>query len=104
MIHTLLQILSGYLVLIGTWRLANSTEKKPRLAELRQYQHEEETYNPLKDLLAIKDIFLWMFWTVKEFRTPGYVNEAVICHKKLNWGLLWLMSGILLQIVLYGFT
>ena len=99
-VYTVFQILSIYLVLIGTWRLASATKKRPSGSDLQTYQESEETYNPLKDLVSIIDVVFWIFETVKTFRAPGYFADAVIFHKQFQWGLFWLMSGILIQFVL----
>ncbi len=98
-IYAAFHILSIYLVLIGTWRLASATKKSPG-GDLGQYEELGKTYNPLKDLIALKEVLFWMFETVKNFREDGYFANAVIFHKQFQWGLFWLMSGILIQFVL----
>lgn len=92
------QILSAYLVLIGTWRLANATTKAPIGSEVGQYQESEEAYNPLKDFVSIVEVGCWLIRTIKELRVPGSFANAVIHEKKFQWGLFWLMCGIFIQI------
>lgn len=90
------QITSFYLVFIGTWRLASATKRAP-MGDLGQYQEEEEKYKPLWDLFFPHKIVIWMFRTLASFNKPGSFAKAVIMHKKFNWGLLWLMLGIIIQ-------
>lgn len=95
----ILQILGFYLVFVGTWRLANSTTHSPIGAEPSINREKEEKYNPLWDLVAIKEILVWIFMTLRGFNKPGRFTGAAILHKRFNWGLLWLLLGIALQFI-----
>lgn len=96
-IRILLWIASFYLIVVGTWRLANATIKRPMGGDWREYERREEQYNPLSDLTAAKDICSWLSRTIKSFRSPGSFTDVVILHKHFNWGLMWLLLGLTLQ-------
>jgi len=99
MLKISLQILGFYLVFVGTWRLANSTTHSPVGTELLINREKEEKYNPLLDLLAIHKIIKWFFLTIVSFNKPGRFTGVAILHKRFNWGLLWLLFGIVLQFI-----
>ena len=52
MIFTIIHILSFYLVFIGTWRLATATTRSPIGIKVFDQEDEEQSYNPLKDLIS----------------------------------------------------
>ncbi len=93
----ILEILGFYLVIIGTWRLANSTVRSPVGADLWTFKESEDNYNPILDLLSIHKVFIWILSTIKSFNKKGQLTGAAILHKQFNWGLLWLLLGIMLQ-------
>ena len=99
MLFTLIHILGFYLIFIGTWRLATATTSAPVGTEAFNLRDEEQVYNPLTDLFSPLKLLIWICQTVKSFRKPGHYTNAVICHKKFNWGLLWLLFGITVQFV-----
>ena len=95
----ILQILGFYLIFIGTWRLATATMKAPIGADLFSQKDEEQAYKPWKDLFSPHKVILWMHETLASFNKPGNFTSAVILHKKFNWGLMWLLAGIVIQFV-----
>jgi len=99
MLFTAIYILGFYLVLIGTWRLATATTKWPMGSDLLQQRDEEQAYNPLTDLVSPHKVLAWMFMTILSFNKPGNYTDAVILHKKFNWGLLWVLLGLIIQFV-----
>ena len=94
-----IHILGFYLVFIGTWRLATATTSHPIGAEVSNLKDAEEAYNPLTDLISPHKVIMWICRTLKSFKKPGCYTKAVICHKKFNWGLIWLLLGIVVQFV-----
>ena len=99
MLFTLIYILGFYLILIGTWRLATATTSAPVGTKLFDLSDEERVYKPLTDLFSPHKVLIWIYQTLRSFRRPGHYTNAVICHKKFNWGLLWLLLGIVVQFV-----
>lgn len=96
--HQILDFIGFYLVVIGTWRLANATKKKP-VGNFIQAITNEESYKPYKDLYSPHKVIVWLIKTVREFRTDGQMTDAVILQKKFNWGLLWLLLGVVIQYI-----
>ena len=101
MIFTIIHILSFYLVFIGTWRLATATTRAPIGSNVFAQQDDEQAYNPLRDLISPHKVLIWFYHTVVSFKKPGHYTSAVILHKKFNWGLLWLLLGIVAQFVCF---
>ena len=99
MLRIIIHIIGFYLVLIGTWRLANATVKVPIGNEMFLYKEQEEDYNPLRDLVCPHDVFAWMLRTIVSFNKPGRFTGSAILHKKFSWGLMWLLFGILIQFI-----
>jgi len=99
MLRIVIHIIGFYLVLIGTWRLANAAAKAPIGGEMYLYKEQEENYNPLGDLFCPLEVFVWMFRTIASFSKPGRFTNAVILHKKFSWGLMWLLFGIFMQFI-----
>jgi len=95
----IIHILGFYLIFIGTWRLATATRKAPIGADVYSQKYEEQAYKPWKDLCSPHKVILWMCKTLASFNKPGDYTDAVILHKKFNWGLLWLLLGIAVQFV-----
>lgn len=94
----ILQILGFYLIFIGTWRLATATTKAPIGADLFSQKDEEQAYKPWKDLYSFFKVIIWIYKTLASFNKPDFTS-AVILHKKFNWGLMWLLVGIMVQFV-----
>ena len=101
MIFTIIHILSCYLVFIGTWRLATATTRSPIGIKVFDQEDEEQSYNPLKDLISPHKVLLWIYQTVLSFNKPGHYKSAVILQKKFSWGLLWLLLGIFSQFLCF---
>jgi hypothetical protein len=99
MLKMILQIVGFYFVLIGTWRLANATTHNPSLPEAFEYKKTEENYNPLRDLISLSHILAWIYRTIISFKHSGWFGGAIILHKQFNWGLLWLLLGVILQFI-----
>ena len=99
MLFTLEHFIGFYLIFIGTWRLATATTSAPAGTKVFNLSDEEQVYNPLTDLFSPHKVLIWIYQTAKSFRRPGQYTNAVICHKKFNWGLLWLLLGIAIQFV-----
>lgn len=95
----IIQILGFYLIFIGTWRLATATRKAPIGADVYSQKDEEQAYKPWKDLCSPHKVILWMCKTLASFNKPGDYTDAVILHKKFNWGLMWLLAGIIVQFI-----
>ena len=87
-----------YVTIIGTWRLANATIKQP-IGNFLEVSEEDKVYNPLQDLLSPHKVVIWFFNTVTTIKHEGGIYNCVICHKKFNWGLFWLLIGIVLQYI-----
>lgn len=87
-----------YLSVIGTWRLASATTKKP-IGNFTQTAEKDNLYQPIHDLYAIHKVFAWVLETFKSYKSNGELTDAVILHKQFNWGLLWLLVGICLQYI-----
>lgn len=96
-----LQIMGVYFVIVGTWRLATSTIRKPIGIDIKEIEHrvKEMKYNPLCDLVCPHKIAIWMWSTICTFNKRGEFTDAGIMHKRFNWGLLWLLFGIILQFI-----
>jgi len=92
MFKTILHVAGFYFVILGTWRLANATTASPSIAEILQ-----EKYSPLRDLISPHQIFGWLIKTIRSFKQPGWLGNAVILQKQFNYGLLWLFIGLFLQ-------
>ncbi|MCK4786325.1 MAG: hypothetical protein KAV87_21385 [Desulfobacteraceae bacterium] len=99
MLFTGIHILGFYMVLIGTWRLATATTKLPMGEAMFQQREEEKAYNPLTDLVSPHKVLVWIFMTILSFNKPGNYTSAAILHKKFNWGLLWVLFGLIIQFV-----
>jgi len=99
MLFIAIHIIGFYLVFIGTWRLATATTKLPMGEAMFQQRDEEQAYNPLMDLVSPHKVLVWIFKTILSFNKPGYYTSAVILHKKFNWGLLWILLGLIIQLV-----
>jgi len=97
MLTIFLKIAGFYLVVVGTWRLANATKRVPVGADLWRRQEEAKDYNPLKDLISMKELLFWFCKTVRTFNKPGDFATAVLMQKEFNWGLIWLLLGLLMQ-------
>jgi len=95
----MIHILGFYLIFIGTWRLATATIKHPIGADLFRQEDEEQAYKPWKDLFSPHKVIIWMYRTLASFNKPGNFTDAVILHKKFNWGLMWLLAGIIIQFI-----
>ena len=95
----IIDFLGFYLIFIGTWRLATATKSAPTGTEVFDLRDEEIAYNPLMDLISPRKVIVWIYRTLKSFSRPGHYTNAVICHKQFNWGLIWLLLGILVQFV-----
>ena len=89
----ILRILGFYLIVIGTWRLATATRETPIGEGLFP-----KKYKPWKDLFSPHKVIIWMCKTLVSFNKPDFTS-AVIFHKKFNWGLMWLLVGIIVQFV-----
>jgi hypothetical protein len=96
-LNIILKFIGFYLVIIGTWRLANATKRAPIGADLWKRQEEARNYSPLQDLISPMEVLLWFFKTVKSFNKPGSFTTAVLMQKEFNWGLIWLLLGLLMQ-------
>lgn len=101
MIFTIINILSFYLLFIGTWRLATATTRAPIGSNVFAQKDNEQEYNPLKDLISPHKVIIWFYHTVVSFNKPGHYTSAVILQKKFNWGLLWLLLGIFAQFICF---
>lgn len=99
MLFTLIHIFGFYLIFIGTWRLATSTTAAPVGDKVFRLKDEEQVYNPLTDLFSPHKVVIWIWQKLKSFKKPGHYTNAVICHKRFNWGLIWLLLGIAIQFV-----
>lgn len=93
----ILIVLGFYFVFIGTWRLANSTTDS--VGKVYFNKATEDNYNPIYDLFKLHEIIKWLFKTIRSFGKPGFVTGAVILNKRFNWGLLWLLLGIIFQFI-----
>lgn len=94
--HHILNLIGIYLVVIGTWRLATATQKKP-VGNFGKKINEDNSYNPLRDLVAPHEVICWAYRTIISFGKEGQMTDSVILHKQFNWGLLWLLFGLLIQ-------
>jgi hypothetical protein len=99
MLLTTTHILGFYVVVIGTWRLANATAPAPMGSQLHEYARKMKTYNPVWDLLSPHLVACWMVRTVLKLKQPGKFTDSVILHKQFNWGLMWLLLGLSIQFV-----
>jgi len=97
MFYLIIDVLGFYLVLIGTWRLATATRRPPMGSQLWEYGKEEQTYFPLKDLISPHKVISWMFKTILSFNKPGRLTGAVIVQKQFNWGLFWILLGLIIE-------
>ena len=94
----LFDIIGFYLVFIGTYRLANSTRQKPG-GDFSAVADEDDKYDPFADLKNPSEAFRWMKNTFTNRKEPGKFYDAVVLHKKFNWGLLFLLFGIFIQFI-----
>lgn len=99
-IRITLGIASFYLILVGTWRVANATADAPIGPNLSKYEQKEKEYNPLSDLIAVREIGSWFLRTIRRSKRSGSFASAVVLHRHFNWGLIWLLSGLTLQFFL----
>ena len=96
--HYILNLIGIYLTIIGTWRLANATKGAP-VGQFIQQAEEDNSYNPLKDLVTPHKVIVWAYQTIRSFGNKGKMTDSVILHKQFNWGLLWLLFGMVIQYV-----
>ena len=78
--------------------MANATRRKPG-GDFLQVIDEDRFYKPYKDLYSPHKVIVWFIDTVKKFRSDGEMTNTVILHKQFNWGLLWLLLGVMVQYI-----
>ena len=98
MIHQVLNLIGVYLAVIGAWRLATATQRKP-VGNFNDKIEEENAYKPLTDLIAPHKVVVWAYRTLRSFSQNGQMTDSVILHKQFNWGMLWLLLGMLVQYI-----
>lgn len=94
-----IHILGFYLIFVGTWRLATATTAAQIGAGLFDEKDKEQAYKPWKDICSPHTVIIWICKTLASFNKPGNYTSAVILQKKFNWGLIWLLTGIIIQFV-----
>ncbi len=88
-----------YLVILGTWRIAQSTNEGSDYGNIYKLKKSEDNYIPWRDLnpLKIFTIAKWFFHF--KYNTKG-VAGLVILKKQFDWGLRFLIGAITLQYVI----
>ena len=92
-----LHIISGYLVLVGTWRVACAVTPAPGITEIFRSKKHNWFINPI---LLHKNIILWFIGVYKKEKCEPDIASASIKPQELSSGLRWLLIGLLLQVVL----
>ncbi len=92
-----LHILSGYLVLLGTWRVACAVTPAPGMAEI--LLTKKRTWF-MKLIRLHKDIIFWVIGVCPKEKLERDIASASIRPQELSCGLRWLVIGLLLDLVL----
>ena len=93
----IIRLMSFYLLIVGVWRLGNSTISASPRSKSSQLTKDARKYNPLHDLFAVKSMVLWSVHALSNFNSDEFNEKGVISHKKFAWGLFWILLAIALQ-------
>jgi len=92
-----LHILSCYLVLVGTWRVACAVTSATGIADI--LWSKKRTW--LVNLIRLhKDIILWLIGIYPKQKLEHDIASASIHPQELSSGLRWLVIGLLLELVM----
>lgn len=92
-----LYILSAWLVVVGTWRVSQAMTASPSIADI----FWAKEYNWLTNLIRLhRDIILWLLGIKRSKRCEPDTVSGSIHPRELSYGLRWLITGLLLQLIL----
>jgi hypothetical protein len=102
MSHYILMIFGFYLSLIGTWRIAQSTKPAGNIADIKKYSDEDKCYTQLADIMPTRliAVIAWIFSSAFAVKNTGIsegVYSTIILPKQFDWGLRFLVIGIILS-------